>query len=151
MKTRKMTLITILLLILVGCASSRSGEVYSRDEARRAQTVQMGTVESVKSVQIEGTKTPAGPVAGAVVGGVAGSTIGRGSGRALATVLGAVAGGVAGSVVEEKATQKPGLEITVRLDGGRIISVVQEADVPFAAGDRVRVLTSADGTTRVSR
>jgi len=50
------TLMLGALLALGGCASSLSGDVYSRDDARAPQTVRMGTVESVRLVQIEGTK-----------------------------------------------------------------------------------------------
>ena len=92
------------LLILGGCAQGLGGGTYSRTEARRAMTVQFGTIESVRGVQLEGTKTPIGSVAGAAVGGIAGSTIGGGRGSAVAAVLGAVAGGVAGAAVEEGAT-----------------------------------------------
>ncbi|MBW2655359.1 MAG: hypothetical protein JRC91_10630, partial [Deltaproteobacteria bacterium] len=62
--------ITAIAMIMAGCASSRSGQVYSRDEARQVQTVENGTVESVKEIIIEGTKTPIGTAAGAVTGGV---------------------------------------------------------------------------------
>ena len=151
MKIQKITLIVMGFIFMAGCASSRSGQVYSRDQAGKVQTVQMGTVESVKAVKIEGTKTPVGTVAGAVAGGALGSAVGGGSGRTIATVLGAIAGGVAGSAVEEGMTKKDGLEITVKLDTGKVISVVQEADVQLMVGDRVRVLTAADGTTRVSK
>jgi outer membrane lipoprotein SlyB len=41
------------------------------------------------------------------------------------------------------------VEVTVLLDSGRYIAVVQEADEPFRAGDRVRVL-SRHGATRVT-
>jgi outer membrane lipoprotein SlyB len=139
------------LTLLAGCASSRSGEVYSRDQARRTQTVQMGTVESVRTVQIEGTKSPVGTVAGGVAGGVLGSTIGGGRGSTLAALGGAALGAVGGTVAEERLTRKDGLEITVRLDSGSILAVVQEADVPFSVGERVRILTGPDGTTRVSK
>ena len=144
-------LIAIMCFIAAGCASSRSGAVYSRDQVRKAQTVQMGTVEMVRQVKIEGTKSVVGPLAGAAAGGVVGSTIGHGSGRTVATVLGALAGGAAGAAVEEAVTKKDGLEITVKLDSGETIAVVQEADIPFAVGDRVRILTASDGTTRVSK
>jgi outer membrane lipoprotein SlyB len=145
--------ITILLLaaLLSGCASSRSGEVYSRDQARQVQTLQLGTVEFVKSVQIEGTKSGIGTAAGGVAGGVAGSTIGHGAGSTLAAVGGAIVGAVAGTAGEEAVTRRDGLEITVRLDGGGVVAVVQEADVSFVAGDRVRILTGSDGTTRVEK
>ncbi|MFO7963412.1 MAG: glycine zipper 2TM domain-containing protein [Desulfobacterales bacterium] len=131
------------------CASSRSAHIYSRDEARRTQTVSQGVVTQVRPVLIEGTKTPAGTIAGGALGGVAGSAIGSGKGRDLMTVLGAIAGGIAGSAVEEGVTRKSGLEITVNLDSGQTIAVVQEADETFNVGDRVTVLKSDYGTTRI--
>jgi len=142
-------IITIISLIAGGCASSRSGQVYSRDQARQTHTVQIGTVETVQHVKIEGTKSSIGTVAGGVAGGAIGSTIGSGSGKTVATVLSAIAGGIAGSAAEEKLTRKDGLEITVKLDNGKVIAIVQEADEEFAVGDRVRVLTGPRGNTRV--
>jgi len=79
---------------------------------------------------------------------VLGSTVGKGKGSTLAALGGAALGAVGGAVAEEKLTQKTGLEITVQLDSGSILAVVQEADVMFSVGERVRVLTGG-GTTRV--
>lgn len=141
--------IIIPALVLSGCAPSLSGSAYSRNQARQAQDVEMGIVESVRQVQIEGTKTPIGAAAGAAAGGVGGSHIGGGSGRAVGAIAGAVVGGMAGAAAEEAITRKPGLEITVRLDNGRMIAVVQEADEPFAPGERVRIITGG-GVTRVT-
>jgi outer membrane lipoprotein SlyB len=147
--TVKLVGIAVMLAMLGACASSNSGSVYSRDEARKVQTVKMGVVESVRTVKLEGTKSPVGTAGGAVVGGVAGSTVGGGKGQAIATVLGAIVGGLAGSAAEEGLTRKDGLEITVKLDSGTMIAVVQEADDQFQPGERVRILESG-GTTRVS-
>lgn len=144
-------ILSALTLQISGCASSRSGEVYSRDQARQVQTVETGTVESVKQVVIEGTKTPIGTAAGGVAGGVLGSTVGSGSGRTVATVLGALAGAAAGTAAEEGITRKQGLEIVVRKDSGQTIVIVQEADVVINPGDRVRIIAAPDGTTRVSK
>jgi outer membrane lipoprotein SlyB len=138
-----------LCLILVACASSNSGNVYRRDETRRVQTVKTGTVESLRTVKLEGTKSGVGTAAGAVVGGVAGSTVGHGKGSVVAAVVGAVVGGIAGSAAEEGITRKDGIEITVKLDSGSLVAVVQEADEQFQPGERVRLLESG-GTTRVS-
>ena len=135
--------------VLGGCASSMSGGAYSREQARQVQEVKMGMVESVRHVKIEGTKTPVGTGAGAVVGGIAGSNIGAGKGSTVGMILGAVAGGVAGSLIEEGVTSKDGLEVTVKLDSGRLIAITQEADEQFRVGERVRVL-SGGGVTRVS-
>lgn len=148
MKT--ISLLFISLALLAGCATSKSGDVYSRDQARREMNVRMGTVESVRTVALEGTKSGVGTVAGAAVGGVAGSGLGGGKGQIVGAVLGAVVGGLAGSAVEEGVTRKDALEITVKLDNDRMIVVVQEA-VPgeFRPGERVRVV-SGTGETRIT-
>lgn len=134
---------------LAGCASSMSGDVYSRNQTRQVEDVRMATVESVRQVKIEGTKSPVGTIAGAIVGGIAGSNVGQGKGSSVGTVLGTVAGGMLGSAVEENVTREAGLEITVRFDNGRMIAVTQAATEQFRPGDRVRVL-SGNGVTRIS-
>jgi len=138
--------------VLAGCVSSKAGDVYSRDQARTEQNVRMGTIEAVREVQIEGTKSGVGAVAGGVTGGIAASTIGHGTGSAVAAAVGAIAGGLVGSAAEEGLTKSNGLEITVKLDSGQVIAVVQAVDAKttFQPGDRVRVL-SGQGVTRVSR
>jgi outer membrane lipoprotein SlyB len=151
MKTAQVTALAVSLgLLMSGCASSMFGGAYSREQTRQVQEVQMGVVEGVRSVQIEGTKSPVGALGGAALGGVAGSAVGEGTGKAAATVAGALLGGLAGSAAEEAVTRQPGVEITVRLDNGRTIAVTQGADEFFNPGDRVRVLTSYDGTARVT-
>ncbi|MDS4020793.1 MAG: glycine zipper 2TM domain-containing protein [Candidatus Competibacter sp.] len=137
-------------LALSGCPASMSGGAYTRDQARQAQEVQLGYVENVRQVLIEGTRSGVGAVSGAALGGLAGSTIGQGRGQVAGAIGGAVLGGVAGSAIEENVTRQPGLEITIRLDNGRMIAVTQAADEPFYPGDRVRLMTGYDGTARVA-
>lgn len=146
---RTLAALTAALLALAGCAGSQSGSSYSQSQARGEMSVRMGVVESVRPVTIEGAKTPVGALAGGLVGGIAGSNIGGGRGSTVGTVLGAVAGGVAGSAIEEHASKKNGLEITVKLDNGQYTAITQEADEQFRAGERVRIL-SGRGTTRVT-
>ncbi|MFZ9194933.1 MAG: glycine zipper 2TM domain-containing protein [Burkholderiales bacterium] len=131
--------------VVAGCAENLGGGSYTRDEIRREQNVRMGVVESVRPVQIEGTRTIVGPAAGAVVGGIAGSSVGGGRGSDIAAVLGAVAGGIAGQAIEQGATRRNGVEITIKLDSGALVAIVQEADEAFKAGERVRILS--DGRT----
>jgi len=138
------------LFLLGGCASSKSGDVYTRDQARAAQTVELGEVVSVREVEIEGTKSPAGVLAGGALGGVLGSMLGGGKGQVLGAVAGAVGGAAAGAAAEEGITRQKGLEITVKLDRGEALAIVQAADEAFAVGERVRVLRGSDGTTRVT-
>lgn len=142
---------TTMALLLGGCQSSLTGDSYSRDESRRVQTVRMGTIESLRPVKIEGTKTPIGGGAGAIVGGVAGSAVGGGRGSIVAAVIGAVAGGLAGSAAEEGLTRTQGVEITVREDDGSMRAYVQQVQQNeiFRVGERVRIMT-VDGTSRVT-
>jgi outer membrane lipoprotein SlyB len=138
-------------VLAAGCAAPQGGSVYSRNEARQAWNVAYGEVVAIGDATIEGRRTAVGRVGGGFVGYEVGKSIGGGSGSDIAGAVGAVAGAVAGEAVEEQATRQRGLEITVDLDGGRTIMVVQAADQAFAVGERVRVYTRGDGAARVAR
>ena len=150
MKTAKNGLLVILIgLIAAGCASSMSGSTYSRNQAQKVQTVHEGEVIMVREVLIEGTKSGLGGLAGGIMGFALGGTIGGGSGKGLARAAGTVGGAAAGGAIEEGATRQKGLEITIQLENGRVVSIVQAADERFDEGDLVRVLMRPDGSARV--
>jgi outer membrane lipoprotein SlyB len=149
MKIRGLLIGLMILGLLAGCASGRSGRAYSRDEARQSLSVYYGTVLAIAPAVIEGTKTPIGAAAGGATGAVLGNAVGSGSGRTIATVIGGLAGALAGGAIEEGVTRRDAYEITVEMDDGQLIAVVQEADEEFAVGDRVRIVKGRDGTTRV--
>lgn len=147
---RYLVVILLCALGLGGCAGSLSNSSYDRSQARTPQEVQFGIVEHVRAVRIEGTKSGIGATAGGVMGGVAGAAQGRSHvGRTVGGVAGGVVGGVVGAAAEEGVTRQKGYEITVRLESGRIIAIVQAADEDFKVGERVRVLTGG-GVTRVT-
>jgi outer membrane lipoprotein SlyB len=131
--------------------SSLSGSSYERRQVRSEQTVRLGTVESVREVEIEAGEAGVGTVAGAVIGGAAGSAVGQGRGSLITGVIGAVAGGVAGNLAEKNLRGTRGVEITVKLRNGDLVAVTQGADPRevFRAGDPVRLLSSG-GVTRVT-
>lgn len=139
------------LAVLAGCAvAPNSASVYSSRQAQGEQTVRMGRVESVREVRIDKGSSGAGQLAGGAIGAVAaGSSIGGGNGAIVAGILGAVAGGLVGQNVEANMVNRPGLEITVRLDNGSLTAITQDADEVFRAGDRVRLLSSGR-TARVT-
>ncbi len=143
--------VAALAVVGAGCVSSLTGDSYSRDEARAAQRVEFGTIEHLRNVKIEGTKTIIGPAVGGAVGAVAANDVGDGDGTEIAQVLGGVAGGALGAAVEEGITRRDGVEITVKFDDGHRIAVVQEVDpdAAFRIGDEVRVLY-LDGRTRIA-
>ncbi len=136
-------------LALGGCAYPGGSAEYRGYEVRGEQSVRFGVVESVRDVRIDARESGVGTAGGAVLGGLAGSNVGGGSGQIAGAIGGAILGGIIGQNIERSANERRGLEVTVLLDTGKYLAVVQEADEPFRPGDRVRIL-SGRGTTRVT-
>jgi outer membrane lipoprotein SlyB len=133
-------------MALSGCASSRSADVYTPNEALNEARVRSGVIESVRPVRIQ-SDSELGKLVGAIVGGIGGSDIGQGKGSAVGAVIGATVGSAVGNAVGKNVNTKDGLEIVLTMDSGEVISIVQEADVDLVAGQRVHVITRG----RVSR
>jgi outer membrane lipoprotein SlyB len=136
-------------LALGGCAYNPASSAYAGYQVQGEQSVRFGVVESVRDVKIAPHDTGVGTVGGAMLGGIAGSTVGGGSGQVAGAIAGSILGGIIGQSVEKSANERPGLEVTVLLDSGQYLAIVQGADEPFRSGDRVRVL-SGRGSTRVT-
>ena len=137
-------------VISAGCTRSLAGDSYSREEAQRQISFREGTVLEVRKVRLQGTNSNIGTIGGAAVGGVAGSGIGQGRGAIVGAVVGAVVGGIAGSAAEEGFTREDAWELTISMNSGESMVIVQEIGKDkFAPGDKVRVLQS-NGKTRVS-
>ena len=138
-------------LLFSGCASNSGQKVVPHSHSGQMFRVETGTILSVREVVIEGsTDTNVGLYGGAIMGGAIGSAVGNGGiGTRLASAAGAVGGMVAGRQVEKAVTKADGYEITVQLDDGKQIMVVQEQKQGgFMDGDRVRVMIG-NGTTQV--
>ena len=144
--------LTLAAWLLAGCASTPSDDDA---EARRAQQQAErkeypGVVEGVREIEMDSERSGVAPMAGAVIGGTVGGSVGSGRGSAVGAVVGTVAGAVAGEAAAQAGT-RPAVEITVRLDEGRVIAVTQPAGKEsFKPGERVRVVS--DGrAARVTR
>jgi outer membrane lipoprotein SlyB len=154
MKSKSLALISAIVAasVLAGCATAGlGGGNYTRGQVRGEQSVRLGVVESVRDVVIDASSPENGALIGAGLGGIAGSTVGGGNrANAAGAIVGAVAGAIIGSAVEKNANDRKGVEVTVKLEGGKLIAITQEKDEEFKVGDRVRIL-SGQGATRVSR
>lgn len=137
--------LSVVVLGLSACTPAQTPNSFSSNEAMRAQPVAFGEVTAIRPVDIRPGQTRLGTGAGAVLGGIAGSQIGSGTAANTAgAVAGAVVGGAAGSAAQGS-RNTPGLEITVRLEGGSTVAIVQPGDIrDFRVGDRVRVVGSSD-------
>ncbi|MGY0218858.1 hypothetical protein ACWJJH_15940 [Endozoicomonadaceae bacterium StTr2] len=146
--TWMLALIAVMVMLLAGCMADLTGTAYSRGEARQVQTVRYGVVKELELVKIEGTQSGIGAATGAAVGGIAASDLGGGKGSTIYSIAGAIGAGLLGNWAEERLTRKQGVNITVQLDNGGYLSVVQEVDPAqnFAIGARVKVLDQGSAT-----
>ncbi|MBQ4132993.1 MAG: glycine zipper 2TM domain-containing protein [Desulfovibrionaceae bacterium] len=148
----KYLLIAVLAFgLLLSACVSQTGSSYSSGQTREAMTVEYGVITQLNNAVIEDETKGVGALTGGAIGGLAGSAIGGGSGRYLGAAGGALIGALAGTGVEKAMRTKSAQEITVRLDSGKTIVVVQQIDKAeiLSVGDRVRVLSSYDGSARV--
>lgn len=130
----------------IGCSHSSSRPVYSGPTGT-ATTVpiaeQRGRIISVRDVEIRDA-VPA-----------------TSSGGKLATAVGVVMGSVTsiaravGDVVDSTKPSRPGEELTILVEDGRTVQIVQErSDPPFAPDERVVIqkgVASGGGSSRVIR
>ena len=121
-----------LLATLMGCVEQQP-------------VVDYGTVTQVEPADAPAENTGLGGASGAAVGGVIGSRFGGGAGAVAATVVGIVAGAAAGSAIEASLLNASGLRYTLRLDDGRVMTIVQHResnDRVIQPGERVAIHTS---------
>ena len=150
MKTLKNAAILLAAALVAGaCAYPAGPQDYRGYQVMGEQSVRFGVVQSVRPVRLHAGESGVGTVGGAALGGIAGSTVGGGAGQVAGAIGGAILGGIIGSNVERSANERQGVEVTVLLDSGQYVSIVQEADEAFGPGDRVRIL-SGRGATRVT-
>ncbi len=138
----KIILYTSIFLLACGCANSSLGpDTFDRDSAQRISNVLYGEVVSIKQVTIEG-----GIKSGSIVGGLVGAAAGSGvSDSKPESEIGAVIGGAVGATLggnlSKNLQSKDGIQLTVNMDDGRTISVVQEiSSYSFEVGDLVKSL-----------
>jgi len=143
-------MILLSALFSVGCSNNPYGDTYAIGDTRQVQNVSYGVIIKAEAVSIEGEGSAIGTVAGAAVGGILGSKVGGGSGSDIATIGGVILGGAAGDKAAKGITKRHGVNLTIKLDAGNIIAVVQEANpnMVFQVGQRVQI-NSVGGTTRV--
>lgn len=138
-----------LLATLSGCAAINPPSAYTSADIARAQSVTFGRVVAVSPekirVQGNGAVMRAGEQAGSAIGSTAGRTAQTGNAGAA---IGQAVGGILAGGMEMAMNTADGLAITVKLDDGRTLAVLQPAKPTFAVGQRVAV-GEFGGQTRV--
>jgi len=107
--------------------------------------IESGHVIAAWPVNQAAENTGAGGVAGVIVGTAAGAVIGgRGAAQVVGAIVGAAVGAAAGSGVESASEPTTGIAYTIRLNDGRVITVMEhhaDADPVYAVGSSVAVET----------
>lgn len=153
MKTKILALTVILSTLgLAGCAANPYGNAYNVNDARQMQEVCYGIVVRTQAVTLNGNGNGIGTLAGGAIGGILGSGVGGGTGSEIATIGGALLGGYLGNEAGEQVTKRNGVNLTIKLDSGHTVSIVQQVNpnVMFHTGERVQINISDDGTSRVT-
>lgn len=141
------------ILCLSGCGREISSGVYSAASVGETSFTHQGVIISARPVEICGGESlsdnGAGMLLGGVGGGLLGSLVGKGAGKIAASAGGAVLGGVAGAYSEKALKQQSGIEYVVQLTNGQLVTVVQGPAPTLCVNQKVMVLTSAQGRSRI--
>jgi outer membrane lipoprotein SlyB len=144
----------MVLALGAGCAGAPDwgGPKYGETAGSAVQTDRNGRITHIELIKVdEDYKFGIGTVAGAVAGGLLGSQIGQGRGTTAATVIGAAAGAAAGTVVESKMKKKDAQRITVQMNSGGTVTIVQPVDERLKSGMAVRIEGSGESARVVPR
>ncbi len=147
----KQFFILISIFLITACAQKIGGTDVNVNQTGIASSVTFGTVMSIIDVNVNDDNSGTAvltTIGGGVAGGFLGSEIGKGSGNTVAKIGGAILGAIAGSEMTKILNNQAGYQLTIRLDDGSIIAIVQGTDIKFARGEKVQIITS-NGKKRV--
>lgn len=151
---KKLIVFVLSSLLLTNCAKNLSSSDYSEDEAGAVKHTYKGVVIGARAVKVQGgdnlEDNKAGLIGGGLAGGLLGSQLGQGRGQVVGAVLGAAAGALGGSLLEKGLKSQEGMEYSVELKDGRIITIVQGRDNPLSIGQHVLVMIGSKGRSRIA-
>lgn len=148
---KKIVSLATFICLFTSCVNpSLKPDTFDRDSVQKISNVLYGEIVSLKKVTIEG-ETKSGTIVGGLVGAAAGSQVSDSEPESeIGAVIGGAIGATLGGNVSKNIQSVEGIQLTINMDDGRIISVVQEtSQYSFSIGDLVEVI-STKGKTRVS-
>jgi len=141
------------ILFLAQCTKELGSDTYSDSETDSPKQVYRGTIINAREVTVKASDklsdNTLGTVGGGVGGALIGSQFGKGSGSTVGMVLGALAGAFGGAAAQDKLSTQKGMEYSVELESGRILTIVQGLDPRMQPGQYVTVMVGKKGRSRV--
>ena len=150
-RTALRPLALFLALALLCGLSACGGKKFGDGDIRTISGVSTGTVIDVSDVMVEEDPALLGPGIGLAAGGLLGSQFGAGTGRLLFTLGGAAFGADIGGYGEPDYHKRRyrAVQLTMEMDNGGILVVVQGNQEFFVRGDKVRVIATEEGRATV--
>ncbi|MDL2268228.1 hypothetical protein LJC46_09665 [Desulfovibrio sp. OttesenSCG-928-G15] len=143
----------VMLLALLLALSACGHKDFQDGDVRAVKAVYTGTVINVTEIMVlespDNVRAGVGAAIGAGLGGGLGYIVGETSGLVIGGLIGAYGGSEVAGGGKYGTRQYPAMHITMDLDNGRTLVVVQGYDEYFVKGDKVRVLNMGDGRARV--
>lgn len=150
---KKYAVVLLALSLLAGCAKNISSDEYAEDDVGSITQTYKGVIIASRPVKVTGgdslSDNKAGAIGGGVAGGLLGSQLGQGRGSVVGLVVGAAAGALGGSLAEKGLKSQEGMEYTIELDSGRIMTIVQGIQPTLYVGQHVLVMVGSKGRSRI--
>lgn len=130
-------------LLLTSCSTDIGTTSYTSKSVGAAQETYQGVIIASRQVAVKNNNgTLAGGAVGGGLGTALGAVIGGKDNRLTGAAVGGVLGGALGAGGGHLATKKgkAAMEYQVRIQNGRILTVVQGADQVFQVGQDVMVI-----------
>lgn len=153
--SKKISCLLSLLCIFLfsGCAKNIASNEYSEDEVGAIKQTYRGVILNARSVKVQGSDrlqdNSLGLVGGGLGGAMIGSQFGKGQGQTLGTLAGAAVGALGGAFAEKTLKEQDGVEYTVELSSGRIMTIVQGPEPRLQPSQAVLVMVGDRGRSRI--
>ena len=132
----------IALFFVLSCTNmSYQPDVVSKSDLQKQQYVVLGSIIDITKVTIEGERE-VGAAAGALIGGAAGQNVTDSEPESdIAAIIGGLVGSAVGAEVSSNLTKKDGVELLIKTETGRLVSIIQEVSkYNFKINQKVQII-----------
>ena len=150
MRYKKQYYYLCMLFFIFSCTNmSYRPDVVSKSDAQKQQYVVLGSILQITKVTIEGDRET-GAAAGALIGAAAGESVTDSEPESdIAAIVGGLVGSKVGAEVGSNLTKKDGVELLIKTDTGKLISIIQEiSKYNFEINQKVQII-KRNGKSRV--
>ena len=138
------------LFFIFSCTNiSYQPDVVRKSDVQKQQYVVLGSILEITKFTIEGDRED-GALAGALIGGTDGQSVTDSEPESdIAAIIGGLVDSAVGAEAGSNLTKKDGLELLIKTDSGKPISIIQEVSkYNFEINQKVQII-KRNGKSRV--